>query len=1026
MTFCPGVNRRSPLAFGLASLLVLGCSTQGSQRAAELPRRAHASARSAVAEPGFARPAQVIPVSVWTATERRVIASGLRAERTSDGSVQVARDLLPGGDELVGLELPPRLGSGFVFVSRGQSAALWRSTTWTSRLEPLATVETRVDRVEAGFDRLYLLSRRETRALDANTGETVGLGALPPAASFRELRFGESWTGLAEVPVAGVLVTFDGGQQWWPVPGARTVLAAGPELLVTTDAGVASVGSAGTLTPLNLPEDPEGGELPLPEAFAPDRRVMQEAVLRGVYLGGPASGPAQEKQAKVDGKSAEPGGERALVVVDTDLLVVDVRRGTVVSRRRSVVSPGTKCQGVRFSGGHGFVCQGPAGATWVASAGPEHWRTLHRFAEPRAVLATGPAGALFEGPCGGASNGASKGVGKGVAKGVLGGQRRICVVTGEGTVREQDVLPEPAVVASSASGVLSLMPPRAITETSARSPATARKRSAARKTTPGVRGGEFVNAAGKARSLRLPEDEELQRLLTLGTWLPGPSARDGGLSLWVVAGDRFAGVRVSVEGRVEVGPVQKPARRALLSERFGLLWGAAGFAKETVDGGQTWHETSLPYRTGDADPTQPPDAGTTIELGCSAAGCVLGPWIRIGWNAGLDGTEAPWGEAAAPPVRFPPAAESGRWRLQCRPSGRSSRPFADDTAQVAPRSQRRARALPVTAHDAETSAGWQSFWEWRAPTLPRDAVGYSLGSHLEQARLYTSGPAEGSWGERGKLQVGFVDPFSIEAVRLSPIARPPWSDARRAALAFGDQAQSGISHLYSALDPARDGGLMLLRSSSGVDLFVFEAERGPEVVRGAEELGLGALEDAVRVGEAWFTLQRVGSTLRVLRVRGGQIEELTTLQLGRGEAPWARIVRTASGIGLGLFVEGEAGRVVYPIDPRRGDLGAPLRIPKIGAQPRPCADAVDGYVLTTELSPPPNLSVAGTVHPVDLARVTAQLVVGGPEVCVAQLSSSTRDLVQISPSSVREGGALLTMTVTEQRAGGRRWEMMCR
>jgi hypothetical protein len=936
--------------------------------------------------------------------------------------VQVARDLLPGNDELVAIELPPRLGSGFVFVSRGQSTALWRSATWTSPLEPLATVESRVDRVEPGFDRLYLLSRRETRALDAESGQTLGLGPLPPAASFRELRFGENWTGLAEVPVAGVLVTFDGGQQWWPVPGARTVLGSGPELLVTTEAGIASVGSGGTLTAVTPPEsEPTDLEPASPEASAPDRRLMQDAVLRGVYLGGTTLGE----------RGKEPNSspvERVLVVVRSDLLVVDVRRGTVESRRRSVVPPGTTCQGVRVGSGAGFVCRAPSGATLVASAGPNHWRTLQRFAEPRAVLATGPAGVILEGPC---RAGAAK-AGPGSTP------RRVCLVTDAG-LREQDVLPEPALVVSAPTGVFSIQPPRAVTQTpkvdapspsaAAAAPSAAASRaqkSTRRQATAPMRAGQLVDPAGKARPLQLPEDEEVRRLLAVGTWLRGATALDGGLALWVVAGDRFAGVRVSAGGRVEVGPVQKPARRALLSERFGLLWGAAGFAKETIDGGQTWHETSLPYRTGDADPTQPPEPGTPIELGCSAAGCVLGPWIRVGWNAGLEGVAALWGEAATPPVRFPPAAESGRWRLQCRPSGRSSRPFVDDGAHLARSSRRVPRGLHAASQDPETSSAWQSFWEWQPPALTRDLIGHSLGSHLEQARLYASGPTEGSWGERGKLQVAFVDPFSIEAVRVSPVARPPWGDARRAALAFGDQGQSGISHLYSALDPSREGGLVLLRSSSGVDLFVFDRERAPETVRGAEELGLGSLEDAVRVGEAWFTLQRVGSSLRVLRIRGGRIEELTSLQLGRGEAPWARIVRTVGGEGLGLFAEGEAGRVVYPIDPRHGSLGTPLKIPRLGAQPRPCADAADGYLLTAELSPLPNLSLAGTMHPVDVSRVTAQVVVGGPEVCVAELSASTRDLVQISQAPMREEDAALTLTVTEQRGGGRRWEMMCR
>src|SRR5690606_4491728 len=100
---------------------------------------------------------------------------------------------------------------------------------------------------------------------------------------------------------------------------------------------------------------------------------------------------------------------------------------------------------------------------------------------------------------------------------------------------------------------------------------------------------------------------------------------------------------------------------------------------------------------------------------------------------------------------------------------------------------------------------------------------------------------------------------------------------------------------YVALDPSYEGGLALLRSSSETTLFVFEKDWGPMVVRGAAVLGLNGLEDAVKVGDAWFTIQRVGTSVRLLRVRGGQLDELEGWPLGRGETPWIRLVRSLGG-----------------------------------------------------------------------------------------------------------------------------------
>ncbi len=917
----------------------------------------------------------------------------------------VAADLVPGNDELQGVHLPERLGGGFLFVSRGQNTSLWRAASWTAPLSPLATVEMRVDRIEPGFDRLYLIGRRGTRALDARTGEGMTLGPLPPAASYRELRFGDAWTALAEIPVGGVLATFDGGQQWWPVEGARAVIDQSAGLFVTTDTGVAELEPEGTLTIVGEVEEESAEEsAELERAERQQRRraerqrdLFREAVLRGLYVGG---SPQKEPS--------------AIVVFDGELTSVSLRDARLLWQGPRVVGPGTVCQGVRLGESVGFVCQRPDGGTLVAAWERGKWRELAQLPEPRVVLSTGTTGVLLEGACGALTPAPPR-------QSAAEAARVLCRV-GLGGREELRGVPPGALPVVTHAGVSLVQPPvRPPRSAQATSPSAADDRGDEPEEAPDAPG--FVSIGGGERqALQLPEDEELSSILVTGQWLGGGSvAADGRLAFWVAEQDRFAGVRVDARGRVEVGPIQKPVRRALLSGQFGLLWGASGFLKETVDGGFTWREAALPYRTGDAEPTQPPSAWTTIEVGCSAAGCVVGPWIRVGWNDAEQGSAGPWEEAPVPPLRMPPAEGVGRWRFRCQPTGRASRPFVTEA-----RPGGRARAVRPRTGESESSTAWQPFWEWSAPRLDATSAGYSLGAHLERARLYTWGPREGSWGERGRMQVAFTNPFTIDPVQRTPTTRPVWPDARRAALAFGDGGQTGFSHLHVAFDPTYGGGLLLLRSASEAELYVFEDDRPPVAVRGARELGLNGLEDAVKVGETWFTSQRVGATLRILRVRGGQLEEIGSVGLGRGETPWVRVVRSVSGRHLGLWVEGEAGRIVYSVDPNTAALGDPVRVPKLGRQPRVCSDAVEGYMLTVELAPPPSIEVRGVADSVDLSRITGQLVVGGGDVCVSQLSASTRDAVRIveaAPSAVAADVAVLT--VTEQRDDGRRWEMMC-
>jgi hypothetical protein len=488
--------------------------------------------------------------------------------------------------------------------------------------------------------------------------------------------------------------------------------------------------------------------------------------------------------------------------------------------------------------------------------------------------------------------------------------------------------------------------------------------------------------------------------LTTGQWLGGAwQAEDKRLGLWVAGGDTFVGVRVDARGRVEAGPIQRPTRRALLSERFALLWGAAGFARETTDGGLTWFDAAFPYRTGDSDPTQPTGAAP-VELGCSAVGCALGPWLRVGWSS----QGARLVEAEVPPLRAPIDPGGGRWRLSCHTTGRVSEP-----------------ALP----EETAKEPWVGFWETPPPALPPRSSSYTLSTLADDARIYAWGPDDGSWGERGNLQIVFRDGAAFEAPHRTAVGRTPWPDAQRAALAFADGGTSGIAVASAALDASGKSGLLLLRSPAQTHLFVFEAGRPPLAVQGASEAGFAALDDVVQRGDAWYTTQLIGTDLRVYRVRGGRIDVAATLPLGRGGAPRARIVRSARGGQLGLWVAGESGSVVYPFDVESGALGTPIAVPALASRPPVCAPEANGYVVSEELTIAPLLVLDGLTGDVDVSRVTAELLVGAQRPCIERLAATTRDQVRAAPSSGRLEPNAAPFNLTEKRAGGRRWELIC-
>jgi hypothetical protein len=181
-----------------------------------------------------------------------LLAFGLRVVEHPDGSLDVGDELLPAARGARFLELPERLGGGFWFwILSSNGTLLYRSASWTAALQPLAQLDFEVERLVPGFDRLLILPRREAdyRALDLETAQAVPPLGLPPAPAYGPMAFVDGWFGAVQVPLRGVLLSFDAGASWHPLSLPVTSFEpAGESLSLATPNGDYLLSARGALS----------------------------------------------------------------------------------------------------------------------------------------------------------------------------------------------------------------------------------------------------------------------------------------------------------------------------------------------------------------------------------------------------------------------------------------------------------------------------------------------------------------------------------------------------------------------------------------------------------------------------------------------------------------------------------------------------------------------------------------------------------------------------------------------------------
>lgn len=585
------------------------------------PRR---PAQYLVADLGSARPGAVaVPLGapgvygLAIAKRRVVFGSGeprVAADATSEPIVGASR-------------IPGRFGGGFLFWT---SDTLYRSDAFDAKLVPLARLPDAIEAVS--FAPKALLARTET-------GERWGL-ALPKAeraaiepAGAADVQGLDDGRAVAIDHQGGVLTSLDGGAHWVDAtaqvssPPMTIEVLAGDLWLHEATGGAYRLERDGRLAWFQQPPPERWPEL----RPADPRWRGADPPLRTAFR----SGAALDE-------------ETAIVVASGDLVRVDVRTGEIVSIVPGNLPPGADCEAVPAEGDVLFACvaDGAGGVAFVAS------HTLssdppvieQTFAAGGQFQASDDGGLVYSGPCRGGVHPPSAG-------------EVACVRVPGGAWEERDV----SALAVDAGGAADVTVVRWIPradgrvvavvsapsagiydpETGSFRPLTDEAREALGRGAP----APFLRKIGSSAGVRLPLRRRGGRLVD-ASWSFDPG---GALRGWRRQAES---VEISEAGELTYSPY---AFDAVFAGAMGLGRSADGRLYQSSDRGFTWVEVAAP-----------PSGAEALELlGCTSAGCDLGPFYRVGWSLRAPSPPAPSADApAAPGIRRTRGVE-----LSCRPTG---------------------------------------------------------------------------------------------------------------------------------------------------------------------------------------------------------------------------------------------------------------------------------------------------------------------------------------------------------------------
>jgi hypothetical protein len=930
-------------------------------------------------------PADTASMGIDPDGSRRVLVMQMRILDHPDGAIERAGTLLPSGPgRLTSVELPARLGGGFAFVYSTESAAqMWRSAGWLAPLQPVLATHVPIYDVVPGLDRLYV--RHELAGalygIDLDRADYTDSGNLPLPARAGPAIFPDAWRGVVMVDLRGPLATFDAGASWFPlgIRSAVTSLArSGSSILVSTRSEQFLLNADGQLTSIgpgsgSAPAKPQPAASSAPE-HPLGRRPMRLAIERGY--------PYESSL--------------AIVAHGGNIIQFDLAKQSIVKIDRHVYPTSyIDCYAIALSQGIGFVCgQNHGGTTVFQYTPPATLKPVLHWAQPRAVFPSGNGALVARAPCPG--HPASE------------GQAQYCVRDSSGSTREirfQGDLGAERIAVLSDGTLAVVIAPRPATE--------------ARLVL--MKGSQTVVKVLDFANVPRPVSELIHR----GMWMNGVvEIEPQRLGVWVEAGGPIVGLKIDATGVVHAGPVQTLSSRPspiVTSGRFGLVWTSSGKGRETTDGGMTWTEF-------DAPTSATPNIAETRS--CSAVGCILGGWMRVGWGPTRDPSDLQ--PAKGPEVRYQPSRPPRGFALQCEATGRNSASAAAATG--APPQGPWSLTLGRVA-----AARWQPLGPLAPPALGKEEEGISGGRDYGDPRggdfryrAYAWGPKSSDWTRSGHWMIRFDDPYdAVSLPRSSWTVSSPWSDMSTAASAL-------IVRNDACFDPeGRAGVIGWWTMNRQRKLAGFAAAEAPVMFYTAEPAALPQIASAVRVDQQWYLLSMLVNSESEVWVASpsGSTHKLRSYPRVAQEysnQDSVVLVRRARGVGVGMLTQSRSSRggppewIVLPLDPTTGEILDPVRLgftDLSGATPPVCTPESEGWMIETSLTWPPSLRVGSQSFG---AGIRARLRLDPGRVCVDALSARARfaDIASAPhrPPGPAAGRIPVSVWDTEQN---RKYELMC-